>query len=157
MLLSQTKEGANNIINGIQDIKTKSTSGITEDTVSAVTDAVSKAEFQNLTDGESKILTLENEEDLLTQEQTNDPGVKTGNDDEESISKSSDDDDESNNDSNKEEKSTSKESKHTTSGTIQKKVMSTAMVTWKQCLLQQHRFGCSPRDIDPGDSEVHQE
>eukprot|EP00957_Ditylum_brightwellii_P089495 6814870-Ditylum_brightwellii.AAC.1 len=88
MILSQTKVGVNNIINGIKDAKTKSTSGNTEDTVSVVTTAVLEGKSQK-TEDEIKILTPEDKEELLTQEQTKEQEVNKGGDEEESISSSS--------------------------------------------------------------------
>eukprot|EP00957_Ditylum_brightwellii_P090650 6903914-Ditylum_brightwellii.AAC.1 len=49
-ILSQTKERVNNIIKGIQVIKTRSTYGNMEDTVSVVTNIASKVESHNFTD-----------------------------------------------------------------------------------------------------------
>eukprot|EP00957_Ditylum_brightwellii_P028859 2180468-Ditylum_brightwellii.AAC.1 len=117
----------------------------------------SEAEPQSFTDNASKILTPENEEELLTQEQTHEPVVQTGEADEESSNKSSNDNDEANNSSDKDNDSMRKESKCTKTSTMQKTVISSAMVTWKWCLLQQCRTGCPPGDIDPGENELHQE
>eukprot|EP00957_Ditylum_brightwellii_P010789 818155-Ditylum_brightwellii.AAC.1 len=117
-ILSQTKESTKNIIKGIQDIKTKSTSGNTEHTVNVVTATASEAEPQSFTDRELTTLTPENEEDLLTQEQTCVSVVQTGETDEESSSESSNDDDASNNSSDKDDNSIRKESKYTKTSTI---------------------------------------
>eukprot|EP00957_Ditylum_brightwellii_P147063 11197297-Ditylum_brightwellii.AAC.1 len=75
MILSHTKESASNIIRGIQDIKTKSTSGNTEDTISVVTTALLEVEPHSFTGREITTLTPENKEELLTQEQTHESVV----------------------------------------------------------------------------------
>eukprot|EP00957_Ditylum_brightwellii_P142493 10856143-Ditylum_brightwellii.AAC.1 len=157
MILSQTKESKNNIIRGIQDIKTKSTSGNTENTVSVVTTAALEVESHSFTDGEITILTPENDKDLLTQEQTHESAVQTEEADNESSSESSSNDNASNNSSDKDDNSFRKASKYSQTSTIQKKVMSSAMVTSKLNLLQQRKNGCSPQDINLRENEKQQE